>query len=462
MRDEFERAVLDWARRRPDDGARAIARGLGMPSRYGVVYDVLRRHGLETAAKRRAAAAASGGPGEAPASGTEPAPSPSPDATDGERDRPAAPFDELGLAHRWRLQPDEMLPRTAPPLPPPGDPLAAERPPSGATEADGAAPSGGRGEGAGKALARPALRARLPRPAFRLPSPRIRARGGTGVRTAEPASEAGRGPAAEVGPRPLPDAVRHELLAFVGALPRAGTTTALCAWALAQAEAGAHVALVDAADRPAVPAMLWGRVARAGWETALGPGELQGMAVRDPELPLDVWPRGWDPTRVADDPERTVRALGALLAAARRSGAVTVAFDLGSFPPLPGGRPDPRLAWATGAGAAVVLVVPGDLFGVDAAARFVAALDGLGRPAVVRLLLAGPDSPGGLSPDELAAVVGGGAGQVRVASAARVPWDPTLADAAGRGRVALRLLALGPGAPPALRAVRLDEARTLE
>ncbi|HEY8414824.1 MAG TPA: hypothetical protein VIK99_03530, partial [Thermaerobacter sp.] len=59
------------------------------------------------------------------------------------------------------------------------------------------------------------------------------------------------------------------VMAWIGALPRCGTTTALSAWALAQAEAGSRIVAVDAnADRPALSVVLCGGSTLQGWETA--------------------------------------------------------------------------------------------------------------------------------------------------------------------------------------------------
>lgn len=232
-------------------------------------------------------------------------------------------------------------------------------------------------------------------------------------------------------------AVTEGLTVFVGVLPRAGTTTAAVAWALAHADAGRRAALVEASERPALSLMLGLRAQSPGWDTwPLGkpPAELaletSGMVV----LPMARACADWSPGLL----ERL-----SLAVEAARSVAALVAVDLGSFPPLQEGSPDPRLRWAFGRATRFVLCVPQDLPGVEAAARWLAALGSAGVAAT--LVLTDPVPALGTAQDVaevLRSRVGGALEEV-----IEMPWEP-----AGV-RVAYA------EAPPPVRLVLPEEAR---
>lgn len=247
-----------------------------------------------------------------------------------------------------------------------------------------------------------------------------------------------RGDAAAVPAIPIGSG-QGDVAAFIGALPRAGTTTALCAWALIQAEAGRDVALVDANPaNPALAAVLWGQAADAGWEGVRTPrARLALFAQRDVpgSARLRVAPLGWRPAALPMAAADVAGALSDLLVAARLSGADAVAFDLGSFPPLSDGKPDPRLRWAAAEASLVALVVPHDLLGVDAAARWTAALRSEGAKRVVWLLADYLPELG--APDDVRAALDDPQG---VDAVVVVPWDPVGVRAAlGREAPPVRL-----------------------
>ncbi|MDI3297599.1 MAG: hypothetical protein QJR08_00355 [Bacillota bacterium] len=368
-------------------------------------------------------------------------------------------FRELDLLTRWRLRSDVMEPRREKaPVRPPEDPLAgrpaeAEEEAGGEAEEEEEEEAGGEepseastrqaiprigvpdvarlGKAAAEAGARAAeiARAALARPPVRLAGGR--GREGEAPREPEPAS-----PAIRLRTAADAEALRWPVVSFIGALPQAGTTTALVAWLLAQADAGVGVAAIDAAERPALAAFLTGSLAWEGWESPRARREL----TREPWRPAGLervafYPRGWRPEDAAPDPDATAAALPELVRAALSSGAVSCAVDLGSFQPLRGGWIDPRVAWAARAGL-VALVAPANLFGVEAASRWIHALRSAGaRRVSVLLTRIHAGSPG--AGEVASALEAAGAPADRVIA---LDWDPAELDRSlGRGPAPVRL-----------------------
>lgn len=289
-------------------------------------------------------------------------------------------FEELDLARRWRLLREEMRPVRLPGGQPPGP----DAPPPPASEP--------------------------PEPGAVVP------------RAVETAAEAA------------------GVVAFYGAVPRCGTSTVACAWALARAEQGAPVVLVDASpDRPTLPLLLEGRVALRGWDVVrpLTPARL-GKTLY-PTHGVLLLPMTWNrPDPMA--PGDLARALPVLVRAAHLRGAIHVGLDLGSFPPLPGGRVDPRLAWAAREADAVAVVAQPDLLALDAAARAVVALKHEAAPFVVLVLV----GAGEAEARRIGAMLSALTPPARADAVLPVALDPAVTAAVGVAPVPLRLPPLRP------------------
>lgn len=210
----------------------------------------------------------------------------------------------------------------------------------------------------------------------------------------------------------VPDGLPREgLIGFMGALPRSGTTTLMAAWGLSVRSGPERIALLDAADRAALSAVLRGRLAEHGWEQARFAGQL--VPPHHKEGRVYAWFRGWSPEWDQVNPDD----LAWVLREIRAVGYSTMGIDLGCVPPVSGGKPHGHLLWAAENCEHLVMAVPADLAGLDALARLVAALPG--PEARVHVVLTGPD---GLDSEDVAAVLADLGGGIEICAVHRLAW----------------------------------------
>lgn len=409
-------------------------------------------------------------------------------------------FSELQLTRRWRVRTEQVTPiRVEAPPEPPEDPLAEAT--AGAGEGEGqenageaAGSSGGSETGGGEdaVAAADGTPATPPSPgSFRRPSLRLRVGAGrwrdalrrfvstfveddeadeldgdgealagvsgramgdvpSAAHDARPPApedtgqgEPGHGPSPAPTPR-LP--AESELVVFVGALPRCGTTTALAGWALARAEGGEDVVVIDAhSERPFLPVHLMGRVARQGWMDARRGGAARPVRYIVP-VPgaecLRLMPLAWHPALEPPASHDIAARLPVAVEAAQRAGATAVAVDLGTFRPLCGPTVDARLQWAAREAGLLAVVAPNDVLGIDAAARMVVAARAEGARKVVLMLVGGDTRVA--TAYQVQRMLASLEPPAVVDAVVPVPWEDAIQRALGRELTPLRVGALLP------------------